>query len=269
MVLLHGLRMDATPWDEVTAALSPGHRCVAPTLPLGTHRRAMMAGADLSLPRIAKLVAEFLDRFGLDDVTLVGNDTGGAVDQLLAADGAPRVGRVMLASCDAFDNFPPGLTGPGAGQSCRRRECQPHSRRAPRMATRRSSSAASARGRPNGGLRPFPGRACVPGRPRRAGTTRRARTDEQRPGRAARKEQSRITRDYPFVGRLRPRGDGECRLCADDTAESVRRPCAAHEHDPCLRRWRGRIGSATLEETGLTEPARTSQGRGPHTGSAA
>ena len=111
IVLLHWLLMDATLWDEVTAALSPGHRCVAPTLPLGAHRRAMLAGADLSLPGIAKLVAEFLDRLGLDEVTLAGNDTGGAVVQLLAADGAPRVGRVVLASCDAFDNFPPGLTG--------------------------------------------------------------------------------------------------------------------------------------------------------------
>jgi len=111
IVLLHGLLMDATLWDEVTAELSPGHRCVAPTLPLGAHRRAMRAGADLSLPGIARLVAEFLDRLGLDDVTLVGNDTGGAVVQLLAADAAPRVSRVVLASCDAFDNFPPGLTG--------------------------------------------------------------------------------------------------------------------------------------------------------------
>jgi len=111
IVLLHGLLMDATLWDEVTAALSPGHRCVAPTLPLGAHRRAMKAGADLSLPGIAKLVAEFLGRLGLDQVTLVGNDTGGAVVQLLAADGAPGVGRIVLASCDAFDNFPPGLTG--------------------------------------------------------------------------------------------------------------------------------------------------------------
>lgn len=111
IVLLHGLLMDATLWDEVTAVLSSGHRCVAPTLPLGAHRRAMKVGADLSLPAIAKLVAEFLGRLGLDDVTLVGNDTGGAVVQLLAADGAPGVGRVVLASCDAFDNFPPGLTG--------------------------------------------------------------------------------------------------------------------------------------------------------------
>ena len=111
IVLLHGLLMDATLWDEVTAALSSGHCCVAPTLPLGAHRRAMKAGADLSLPGIAKLVAEFLDRLGLDEVTLVGNDTGGAVVQLLAADGAPGVSRVVLVSCDAFDNFPPGLTG--------------------------------------------------------------------------------------------------------------------------------------------------------------
>ena len=111
IVLLHGLLMDASLWDEVTADLSPGHRCVAPTLPLGAHTRAIKPGADLSLPGIAKLVAEFLDRLGLDDVTLGGNDTGGAVVQLLAADGAPRVGRVVLASCDAFGNFPPGLTG--------------------------------------------------------------------------------------------------------------------------------------------------------------
>ena len=41
IVLLHGLLMDATLWDEVTADLSPGHRCVAPTLPLGAHTQAM------------------------------------------------------------------------------------------------------------------------------------------------------------------------------------------------------------------------------------
>src|SRR5207344_2143356 len=52
-----------------------------------------------------------LDRLDLDDVTLVGNDTGGAIVQLLMSDGAARAGRVVLASCDAFDNFPPGLTG--------------------------------------------------------------------------------------------------------------------------------------------------------------
>jgi pimeloyl-ACP methyl ester carboxylesterase len=111
LVLLHGLMMDASLWDGPMADLSADHRCVAPTLPLGAHRHAMRAGADLSLPGIARLVAEFLDRLGLRDVTLVGNDTGGALVQLLMCHRDARVGRVVLASCDAFDNFPPGLTG--------------------------------------------------------------------------------------------------------------------------------------------------------------
>jgi pimeloyl-ACP methyl ester carboxylesterase len=111
LVLLHGLMMDASLWDGLIAELASDYRCVAPTLPLGAHRHAMHADADLSLAAIARLVAEFLDRLDLHDVTLVGNDTGGALVQLIIADGAARVGRVVLASCDAFDNFPPGLTG--------------------------------------------------------------------------------------------------------------------------------------------------------------
>jgi pimeloyl-ACP methyl ester carboxylesterase len=110
IVLLHGLLMDASLWD-VIADLGGDHRCVAPTLPLGAHRHPMRADADLSLRGIARLVAEFCDRLDLDDVTLVGNDTGGALVQLLAAEGAARVGRIVLVSCDAFDNYPPGLTG--------------------------------------------------------------------------------------------------------------------------------------------------------------
>jgi pimeloyl-ACP methyl ester carboxylesterase len=113
LVLLHGLLMDGSLWDEVIAGLSPGCRCVAPTLPLGAHRVPVRPQADLSLPGIARLVAELCDRLGLAEVTLVGNDTGGALVQLLMADPAlsVRVARAVLASCDAFDNFPPGLTG--------------------------------------------------------------------------------------------------------------------------------------------------------------
>jgi pimeloyl-ACP methyl ester carboxylesterase len=111
LVLLHGLLMDASLWDDVIADLSVDHRCVVPTLPLGAHRHAMHADADLSLRGIARLVAELLDRLDLHDVALVGNDTGGALVQLLACDAAPRLSRIVLASCDAFDNFPPGLTG--------------------------------------------------------------------------------------------------------------------------------------------------------------
>jgi pimeloyl-ACP methyl ester carboxylesterase len=111
LVLLHGLLMDASLWDDAVSELAADYRCVVPTLPLGAHRQAMNPGADLSLPGIARLVAEFMERLDLHEVTLVGNDTGGALVQLLMAGAEPRVGRVVLVSCDAFDNFPPGLTG--------------------------------------------------------------------------------------------------------------------------------------------------------------
>ncbi|HJY55628.1 MAG TPA: alpha/beta hydrolase, partial [Streptosporangiaceae bacterium] len=60
---------------------------------------------------LAEALADLCDGLGLDQVDLVGNDTGGALVQLLMGDGNVRVGRAVLVSCDAFDNFPPGLTG--------------------------------------------------------------------------------------------------------------------------------------------------------------
>lgn len=124
VVLLHGLLMDGTLWDEVAERLRHGHRVLVPTLPMGAHTRPARPGADLSPGGLARLVGEFLERLDLHDATLVGNDTGGALIQLLVAEAAgsgagataaaaamERVGAVVLASCDAYDNFPPGLTG--------------------------------------------------------------------------------------------------------------------------------------------------------------
>ncbi len=112
IVLLHGLMMDASLWTDVIADLAVEYRCIAPTLPLGAHRHRMRSDADLSMRGIAGVVAELLDRLELDDVTLVGNDTGGALVQLLMRDRVShQLSRVVLVSCDAFDNFPPGLTG--------------------------------------------------------------------------------------------------------------------------------------------------------------
>lgn len=110
VVLLHGLLMDASLWAAVVPELS-GLRVVVPTLPLGAHRHPVREGTDLSLPGLAGLVRELLERLDLHDVTLVGNDTGGALVQLVMADGEPRLAGAVLASCDAFDNLPPGLTG--------------------------------------------------------------------------------------------------------------------------------------------------------------
>ncbi len=111
LVFLHGLVMDASLWAGTIDALRGSFRCIAPTLPLGAHRHPVRPGTSLSLPVIARLVAEFLERLDLHGVTLVGNDTGGALVQLLMVDRPGAVERAVLVSCDAFDNFPPGLTG--------------------------------------------------------------------------------------------------------------------------------------------------------------
>jgi pimeloyl-ACP methyl ester carboxylesterase len=107
LVLLHGALMNGSLWRKVVSELRGEHRCVVPTLPLGGHRRPMHPDADLSLRGQVRLLGEFLERLDLRDVTLVGNDWGGA--QLLAKD--ERVARLVLASVEAFDNFPPGLAG--------------------------------------------------------------------------------------------------------------------------------------------------------------
>ncbi|MEV0716501.1 alpha/beta hydrolase [Asanoa sp. NPDC050611] len=111
IVFLHGMLMDGSLWDQTVAALAADHRCVVPTLPMGAHQLPAKADADLSLPGLARLVEELLAALDLRDVTLVGNDTGGALAQLVVAGSPARVSRVALASCEAFDNVPPGLTG--------------------------------------------------------------------------------------------------------------------------------------------------------------
>src|SRR3984957_5338668 len=106
LVFLHGLLMDGTVWRKVVASLRADYRCVLPTLPLGGHRRAMRPEADLSLPGMALLVAEFIDRVGLTAVTLVQNDWGGA-QILIAVGDTSRIGRLIITSSEAFGNYPP------------------------------------------------------------------------------------------------------------------------------------------------------------------
>ncbi|MDT9682466.1 alpha/beta hydrolase [Streptomyces sp. TRM76323] len=106
LVLCHGMPMNETQWRKVVPLLS-GYRCILPTLPLGGHRRPMAPDADLSQRGVALLVGEFIERLGLDDVTLVLNDWGGG--QFLVSEGkAQRIARLVLVACEAFDNFPPG-----------------------------------------------------------------------------------------------------------------------------------------------------------------
>ncbi len=113
VVLLHLVLANGRVWDHVVPRLTArGLRVIVPDLPFGGHRTPMRADADLSVPGIARLVAELLERLNLRDVTLVGNDTGGAITQVVATRHPERLGRFVLTSCDLEEDFPPRVVRP-------------------------------------------------------------------------------------------------------------------------------------------------------------
>jgi pimeloyl-ACP methyl ester carboxylesterase len=113
VVFVHGFLVNGTLWSKTADALAAaGVRSYAPDWPLGSHSIALRPEADQSPRGIARQIASFLQALELDDVTLVGNDTGGAICQFLLDEDPSRIGRLVLTNCDAFTNFPPAPFGP-------------------------------------------------------------------------------------------------------------------------------------------------------------
>ena len=109
LLFVHGLLVNGLLWRKVVDRLADQARCVTPHWPLGSHPHGLDPGADLSPLGLARVVVDTMDALGLERATLVGNDTGGAICQLVAAHHPERVERLVLTSCDAFDNFPPRM----------------------------------------------------------------------------------------------------------------------------------------------------------------
>jgi pimeloyl-ACP methyl ester carboxylesterase len=106
IVFVHGALVNANLWRKVVARLD-GFKRVTLDLPLGSHLEPMPRDADLRPPALADLIADSLAALELTDVTLVGNDTGGALSQIVATHRPERLGALVLTSCDAFQSFPP------------------------------------------------------------------------------------------------------------------------------------------------------------------
>ncbi|MGW5456440.1 alpha/beta fold hydrolase [Nocardia sp. NPDC003979] len=107
VVFVHGLLVNADLWRGVVPGLiAAGHRCLTPDWPLGSHS-IPMPDAELTPVGLTDLIAEFLDALDLTDVTIVANDTGGALTQILMTRHPERIGRVVLAAVDCYEVFPP------------------------------------------------------------------------------------------------------------------------------------------------------------------
>lgn len=88
------------------AGVSDIRRCIAIDLP-AHGRTSVPYGFDYSLPSLATVVEQLCDALGLDQFDLVGNDTGGAVAQLVAVRSPERLRTFTLTNCDCHDNLPP------------------------------------------------------------------------------------------------------------------------------------------------------------------
>jgi len=112
VVFVHGFLVNGSLWTKTADALAiAGIRTYAADWPLGSHTIALGEQADQSPRGVARQITAFMEALGLEDVTLVGNDTGGAICQFLLDSDPSRVGRVVLTNCDAFTNFPPAPFG--------------------------------------------------------------------------------------------------------------------------------------------------------------
>lgn len=113
VVFVHGLLVNCELWTGVADALAVrGVRSYALDLPLGSHSIALRPDADVSPRGVARLIIAFLEARGLGDVTLVGNDTGTALCQLVIDMDDTRIGRLVLTNGDSFEQFPPAPLAP-------------------------------------------------------------------------------------------------------------------------------------------------------------
>ncbi|MEL3949445.1 MULTISPECIES: alpha/beta fold hydrolase [Streptomyces] len=110
VVLVHGPAQDGTVWRHVVDRLGAAFRCLVPTLPYGSHRLPLKPGAALTPRTMALLVGEFADALALGDETVFAENDGGRLQQLVT-ERPERVGRLVIAGCEAFDNYPPGAGG--------------------------------------------------------------------------------------------------------------------------------------------------------------
>src|SRR5829696_6137946 len=95
LLFAHGVLANGTLWRDVVAALSGCFRCIVPDLPLGGHSVPMRPDADLTPRGVARIVVDLMEALDLSDVTLVGNDTGGAICQVVISEHPERVWRLV------------------------------------------------------------------------------------------------------------------------------------------------------------------------------
>jgi pimeloyl-ACP methyl ester carboxylesterase len=105
-LFVHGVLLNGQLWRHQLDHLSDIQRCIAVDL-LAHGDTEIAPDQDVSVTANAKMLREFIDALNIDQVDLVGNDSGGGIAQIFAASYPERMHSLTLTDCDAHDNWPP------------------------------------------------------------------------------------------------------------------------------------------------------------------
>jgi pimeloyl-ACP methyl ester carboxylesterase len=105
-LFVHGVLLNGYLWRHQLTELSDVRRCIAVDL-LAHGDTEIRSDQDVSVTANANMLREFLDALQIEQVDLVGNDSGGGIAQIFAALHPARVRSLTLTDCDAHDNWPP------------------------------------------------------------------------------------------------------------------------------------------------------------------
>jgi haloalkane dehalogenase len=110
-LLLHAFPLCGFQWRDVIDDLAAVRRCIAPDL-MGLGYTEVGAGTDISFAAQAAGIAGLLDQLSIDQVDLVGNDSGGGIGQVFAATYPGRVRTLTLTNCEVNDLWPTPMLEP-------------------------------------------------------------------------------------------------------------------------------------------------------------
>src|SRR5882757_8025760 len=105
-LFVHGVLLNGHLWRHQLEELSDIRRCIAVDL-LAHGETEIAPDQAVSVTANAEMMKQFLDALKIDQVDLVGNDSGGGIAQIFAALNPERVRTFTLTNCDTHDNWPP------------------------------------------------------------------------------------------------------------------------------------------------------------------
>src|SRR5215831_10216632 len=105
-LFVHGVLLNGHLWRHQLADLSDIRRNIDVDL-LAHGDTEIAPDQDVAVTANAAMLGELLDALHIDQVDLVGNDSGGGIAQIFAARHPQRIRTLTLTDCDAHDNWPP------------------------------------------------------------------------------------------------------------------------------------------------------------------